>query len=171
MKIALVYKLNRVNHKTKICITKIMEDQTMLPSLRTRTSLPSLVEEYFNGDFLPRFFDVDNTNSVPAVNIVESKDEYRIDVAAPGLDKEDFRINIEKNVLTVSSEREEKHEENDEKTMRKEFSYSSFKRCFSLPETVNSEKIKATHKDGILQIVVPKREEAKEKPAREIKIS
>jgi len=157
--------------KQKICLTKILEDKTMLPSLRNRTSLPSLVEEYFNGDFLPRFFDVENYNSVPAVNIVESKHEYRIDVAAPGLNKEDFRINIEKNVLTVSSEKEEKREENDEKIMRKEFSYYSFKRCFSLPETVNADKIKANHKDGILQIVVPKREEAKEKPAREIKIS
>jgi len=143
----------------------------MLPSLRTRTSLPSLVEEYFNGDFLPRLFDVENYHSVPAVNIVESKDEYRIDVAAPGLDKEDFKIQVDKNVLTVSSEKEENHEENDEKVMRREFSYCSFRRSFSLPETVNADKIKANHKDGILQIVVPKREEAKEKPAREIKIS
>jgi HSP20 family protein len=143
----------------------------MLPSLRTRTSLPSLVEEYFNGDFLPRFFDIENCNSVPAVNIVESKDEYRIDVAAPGLNKEDFKIHIDKNVLTVSSEKEEKHEANDDKVMRKEFSYYSFKRCFSLPETINADMIKATQKDGILQIVVPKREEAKEKPAREVKIS
>ena len=143
----------------------------MLPSLRTRTSLPSFVEEYFNGDFLPRFFDVENYNSVPAVNIAESKDEYRIDVAAPGLNKEDFRIQIDKNVLTVSSEKEEKHEEKDEKIMRKEFSYYSFRRCFTLPETVNSDRIKASHKDGILEIVIPKREESKEKPAREIKIS
>lgn len=143
----------------------------MLPSLKTRTSLPSLVEEYFNGDFLPRFFDVENYNSVPAVNIVEGKDAFRIDVAAPGLNKEDFRINIEKNVLTISSEKEEKHEEKDEKVMRKEFSYYSFRRCFSLPETVNTDKVSASHKDGILQVVVPKREEAKEKPAREIKIS
>jgi HSP20 family protein len=148
-----------------------MEDKTMLPSLRTRTSLPNLVEEYFNGDFLPRFFDIGNYNSVPAVNIAENKDEYRIDVAAPGLDKEDFRINIDKNVLTVSSEKEEKHEEKDEKIMRKEFSYYSFKRCFSLPETVNADKIRANHKDGVLQVFVPKMEEAKEKPAREIKVS
>ncbi|MBN1416019.1 MAG: Hsp20/alpha crystallin family protein [Bacteroidales bacterium] len=143
----------------------------MLPSLRTRTGLPSLVEEYFNGDFLPRFFDAESYNSVPSVNIVEGKNEYRIDVAAPGLGKEDFRIQVDKNILTVSSEKEEKGEEKDEKVMRKEFSYYSFKRCFSLPDTVNSDKIKASHKDGILEIVIPKREEAKEKPAREIKIS
>jgi HSP20 family protein len=155
----------------KLCLTKILEDKAMLPSLRNRTSLPSLVEEYFNGDFLPRFFDVENYHSVPAVNIIESKDEYRIKVAAPGLKKEDFDIQIDKNVLTVSSEKEEKREEKEEKTVRKEFSYFSFKRCFSLPETVNSDKINATHQDGILEIVVPKREEAKEKPARNIRIS
>ena len=96
----------------------------------------------------------------------ESKDEYRIDVAAPGLNKEDFRINIDKNVLTVSSEKEEKREENDEKIMRKEFSYYSFKRCFSLPETVNGDKIRATHKDGILQIVCSQEGRSKRKTCK-----
>lgn len=143
----------------------------MLPSLRTRTSLPSLVEEFFNGDLFPKFFDMENKYSIPAVNIIEGKDEFRIEVAAPGLNKEDFKIQLDNNVMTVSSEKEEKHEENDEKVMRREFSYCSFRRSFSLPETVNADKIKANHKDGILQIVIPKREEAKEKPAREIKIS
>jgi len=110
-------------------------------------------------------------HSLPAVNIVESKEDYRIEVAAPGLNKDDFKINLENNVLTVSSEKEDKHEENDEKVMRREFSYSSFSRSFTLPQTVNSEKIKASHKDGILQVIIPKKDEAREKPSREIKIS
>jgi len=143
----------------------------MLPSLRTRSSWPSIVEEFINGDLFPRFFDLENRLSIPAVNIIENKDEYRIDVAAPGLDKEDFRINLENNVLTVSSERQTRNEEKDERVMRKEFSYSSFSRSFTLPVTVNAEKIKATHRDGILQVVIPKKEEAREKPAREIKVS
>jgi HSP20 family protein len=143
----------------------------MLPSLRTRTSWPSLVEEFFNGDLLPKFLDSENRYSLPAVNIIESKDDYRIEVAAPGLNKEDFKINLENNVLTVSSEKEEKQEQNEEKVMRKEFSYYSFSRSFTLPLTVNSEKIRATHKDGILQVVIPKKEEARDKPSREIKIS
>lgn len=143
----------------------------MLPSLRTRTSLPSLVEEFLNGDLFPKFFDLENRYSIPAVNIIEGKDEFRIEVAAPGLNKEDFRIQLDNNVMTVSSEKEEKSEQNEEKVMRREFNYCSFRRSFSLPETVNTEKIKANHKDGILQIVIPKREEAKEKPAREIKIA
>jgi HSP20 family protein len=107
---------------------------------------------------------------MPAVNISENKEEFRIDVAAPGLNKDDFKINLENNVLTISSEKEEKKEDNEERVMRREFSYSSFKRAFTLPMTVNSEKIKATHIDGILQIVIPKKDEAREKPAREIRI-
>jgi len=143
----------------------------MLPSLRTRTTWPNLVEESLNGDLFPRFIDTDTRYSLPAVNIVESKDDYRIEVAAPGLNKDDFKINLENNVLTVSSEKEEKHEDKDEKVMRKEFNYYSFCRSFTLPQTVNADKIKANHKDGILFISIPKRDEAKEKPAREIKIS
>jgi HSP20 family protein len=143
----------------------------MLPTLRTRTAWPSLVEEFFNGDLLPRIFDAETRQSLPAVNIIEGKEDYRIEVAAPGLNKEDFKISLENNVLTVSSEKEEKQEEKDEKVMRKEFSYYSFSRSFTMPMTVNSEKIRATHKDGILQVIIPKREEAKEKPSREIKIS
>jgi HSP20 family protein len=143
----------------------------MLPTLRTRNAWPSLVEEFFNNELFPRFFDAESQHSVPAVNIAESKEDYRIDVAAPGLNKDDFRINLENNVLTVSSEKEDKREDKDEKVMRKEFSYYSFSRSFTLPVTVNTEKIRATHKDGILQILIPKKEEAKEKPAREIKIS
>ncbi len=144
----------------------------MLPTLRTnRYSWPSLVEDFFNGDWFPAFFDAEKKYSIPAVNIVEGKEDYRIEVAAPGLSKDDFKVNLENNMLTISSEKEEKHEESDEKVMRREFNYSSFSRCFSLPQTVNSEKIKASHKDGVLTVVVPKRDEAKEKPAREIKIS
>jgi HSP20 family protein len=143
----------------------------MLPTLRTRTTWPGFVEEFFNGDLFPKFFDTESRQSLPAVNIVEGKDEYRIEVAAPGLNKEDFKISLENNVLTVSSEKEEKHEEKEERVMRREFSYYTFSRSFTLPLTVNSEKIKAVHKDGILNIIVPKKEESKEKPVREIKIS
>jgi len=143
----------------------------MLPTLRTRATWPSLVEEYFNGDLLPNFFDVETRYNMPAVNIVENKDDYRIDIAAPGLNKEDFKVNLENNVLTVSSEKEDNREEKDEKIMRREFSYASFERSFTLPMTVEADKIKATHKDGILQITIPKKEEAKQKPLRQIKVA
>jgi HSP20 family protein len=143
----------------------------MLPTLRTRTVWPGLVDELFNNDLFPKFFDPETRHTLPAVNITESKEDYRIEVAAPGLNKDDFKINLENNLLTVSSEKEEKSEEKEERIMRREFSYCSFSRSFTLPQTVNSEKIKATHKDGILQVIIPKKEEAKEKPLREIKIS
>jgi HSP20 family protein len=103
----------------------------MLPSLRTRNAWPNLVEEFFNGEMFPRFFDAENRQSLPAVNIIEGKEEYRIEVAAPGLNKEDFKVNLENNLLTVTSEKEEKQENKDDKVMRKEFNYYSFSR--SLP--------------------------------------
>jgi len=143
----------------------------MLPTLRTKSAWPNLVEEFFNGDLFPRFFDAENRQSLPAVNILESKDDYRIEVAAPGLHKEDFKVNLDNNVLTVSSEKEEKQESNENKVMRREFSYYSFSRSFTLPQTINTDKMMANHKDGILTITVPKKEEAKEKQARDIKIS
>jgi HSP20 family protein len=143
----------------------------MLPTLRTRNTWPGLVDELFNGEWFPRFIESEPRYTLPAVNIIEGSEDFRVEIAAPGLNKEDFRINLENNVLTVSSEKEEKKEEKDEKVMRREFHYGSFSRSFTLPQTVNSEKIRANHKDGILQVVIPKKEEAKEKPAREIRIS
>jgi HSP20 family protein len=108
---------------------------------------------------------------MPAVNIIESKDDFRIEVAAPGLDKADFRINIENHVLTISAEKEEKQEAKEEHFMRREFNYSTFSRSFTLPDSMDTEKINAKHKDGVLNVIIPKKEEAKEKPARTINIS
>src|SRR5512145_531719 len=112
----------------------------MLPLLRTKTAWPNLVEEFFNGDNFPRFFDNETRYTLPAVNIIEGKEDYKIEVAAPGLNKEDLKVNLENNLLTISSEKEEKQEEKDEKVMRREFSYCSFSRSFSLPQTVNADK-------------------------------
>ncbi len=140
-------------------------------ALRNLNTLPSLVEEFFNNDFPFVWRNNWVTATVPAVNIAENNDEYRIEVAAPGLSKDDFKVNVENDTLTISANKEDKKEEKTETYTRKEFSYTSFCRSFSLPDTVDSDKIKAEHKDGILTIHVPKREEAKPKPAREIKIS
>lgn len=143
----------------------------MIPMLRNTRFLPGFTDDFFGKDFLGDIFDSSKNRSIPEVNVLENKDEFRIEVAAPGLAKNDFKIDLNNNVLTISSEKEVKNEDENEKYIRREFSYSSFQRSFSLPETVDSEKIKATHKDGILSIVIPKRDEAKEKPKREIKIS
>jgi len=147
-----------------------MEDLAML-ALRNLNSLPNLVEEFFNHE-LPNSWNRNwATVSTPAVNIIEGKDEFRIEVAAPGLNKEDFKINLENDELTISANREVKKESNEENYTRREFSYSSFTRSFTLPDSVAGEKISAEQKEGILTIYVPKREEAKAKPAREILVS
>ena len=144
----------------------------MLPALRKKSTFPSLIDEFFGSDVFPGLFlDFDKRMVTPAVNIIENKDDYRIEVAAPGLNKADFRINIENNVLTISAEKEEKQEANEERFMRREFNYTSFSRSFTLPEIMDTEKISAKHKDGILNVMIPKKEEAKEKPARMINIS
>ena len=114
------------------------------------------------------------TNStLPAVNVKESDNEFCIDVAAPGMSKEDFQVNYENGSLTITSEKKAGHEEkNGERVTRKEFSYQAFQRSFNVPQNiVNADKIEAKYEDGILHIKLPKREEARPKPAKAIKIS
>ncbi|MCE7042194.1 Hsp20/alpha crystallin family protein [Dyadobacter sp. CY312] len=131
--------------------------------------------KHFNGFFGKDLFnELHNpafAGSVPAVNVVESTEGFKIEVAAPGLQKGDFKLNLEKNQLTISAQKEQKEEESEDKYTRREFKYSSFQRTFTLPNSVDGEKIAATYADGILTVALPKREEAKEKPAREIEIA
>lgn len=138
-------------------------------------AIPSLLNDLFTDDwFNSSLANWKSTGaSLPAVNVRESNDEFRIEVAAPGMKRDDFKVELENNVLTISSEREDKHEEKDnEGYTRREFSYQSFQRSFRLPETqVEGEKIAARYVDGILQITVPKKEEAKVKPAKQIAVS
>lgn len=114
----------------------------------------------------------DSNTSLPAVNVKETNDEYMIEVAAPGMTKDDFQISLHNNVLTVSSEKQDERNEEKENYTRREFSYQSFQRSFTVPENnVMSDKIEAAYSDGILKITLPKRDEVKPKPKREIKIS
>lgn len=110
--------------------------------------------------------------SVPSVNIQETEENFLVEVAAPGRSREDFQIELDNEILTISSEDKKENEvkENNGKYTRREFSYSSFKRSFSLPETIDSEKIAATYKNGVLEITLPKKEEAKAQPKRMIEI-
>lgn len=143
----------------------------MIPMLRRRNTLPSLVDEFLGDDLFSRLFNENENVTVPSVNVKEGKEEYTIDVAAPGLDRKDFKIDLNNNVLEISSEKEVKEKSDDDKIMRREFRYSSFKRSFTLPDTANTDKIKASYKDGILSISIPKKEEAKAKPIKQISIS
>jgi HSP20 family protein len=152
-----------------------MEDKAMLPTIvrRRNVAVPSFVDEFFNDSILPRFLDFNSgygSTSLPSVNVEETDKEYRIELAAPGLEKKDLKLSVNDGVLTISSEKKNENEENNDHYIRREFSYSSFSRSFTLPEGTNSESIIASHKNGVLNITIPK-EEVKEIPAKEIKIS
>lgn len=108
--------------------------------------------------------------NIPAVNITEQKDEYLVSLAAPGMKKEDFKIDVDGNMLTISSEKEENKEEKGKKFTRKEYNYSSFSRTFTLPEEINKEKIEAKYEDGVLKIALPRKEEAKKPAAKHIAV-
>jgi len=137
-----------------------------------RGYLPSAIEDFFDDDFFfPGMFNRQTGKNTPAVNVAETEKEYRVEVAAPGLEKKDFKVELDENVLTISSEKEEKREDKEENYTRREFSYTSFSRSFTLPEEVNKDKIKAEHKDGVLTIHIPKVTEAKSKLKKLIQIS
>lgn len=114
---------------------------------------------------------VNSQNQLPAVNIKENEDSFEILLAAPGLNKEDFSIEIDENILKISSEFKQNEEVKEEKFSRREFNFSSFKRAFTLPETVNEDKIEAAYVNGILKLSLPKKEEALPKEKRSIQIS
>jgi len=139
------------------------------------SAVPSLISRLLSNDWSD-WNDSDYSatrTSIPAVNISENDDEYQIEVAAPGMRKEDFKVKIENDTLTISSERKDENlDEQKGRYSRKEFSYQSFCRTFTLPENlVNSDKVHAKYVDGVLKLTLPKKEEAKPKPAREIKIA
>ncbi|CAG5009845.1 Spore protein SP21 [Dyadobacter sp. CECT 9275] len=139
--------------------------------VKTHFATPSYLNGFFGKDLLQEFNTPAFSGSVPAVNVVENKEGFKIELAAPGLQKTDFKLNLVKDQLTISAHKEQKEEENNERYTRREFKYSSFQRTFTLPNTVDGEKIVANYSDGVLSIVLPKREEAKEKPAREIEVA
>lgn len=138
---------------------------------RNAVPFPSIIDELFKPDWLGGIQNFSTT--LPAVNIKESDIDFAIELAAPGKSKEDFNIEIDHNVLTISSDEktEKEDKENGGKYTRREFSYTSFRRAFTLPDTVNSENINATYENGILHVALPKREEALPKPKRLIEIS
>ena len=133
-----------------------------------------LFDDFFNKDIynfgLSNFSETNTT--IPAVNIKETAENFEVEVAAPGMTKKDFKIELEGNILTISSQKTEEKENKEEKYFRKEFSYQSFYRTLNLQkEVVDVEKIKATYSDGVLRLLIPKKDEARQKPARLIQIS
>ena len=135
---------------------------------------PTFFDDFLNREIfnwgLTNFSDTNTT--IPAVNIKETKDSYEVEVAAPGMTKKDFSVQLEGNTLTISSEKTSRKEENDDvKYKSREFSYQSFSRTFTLQkDVVDTEKIQAKYEDGVLHLMIPKKEEAKQKEPRRIEI-
>ena len=142
----------------------------MKPVIRKPINDPILS---FFDDFLTNQLAKVETNQlvVPAVNIKENDKEVIIDVAAPGLSKKDFEISVENNTLTISAHKEEEKVEEGTNIVKKEFGYENFQRSFTLPEEIfDVENIKATYKNGVLEIVIPKKEE-EQKKVKKIQVS
>ena len=148
----------------------------------------SIIKRNNNGFFMPELFDdfisrnlfdwgssnfSNSGTTLPAVNIRETNENFEVEMAAPGMNKNDFNILLEGNTLTIGSEKSDEHEEKEgEKFSRREFRYQSFQRRFTLPkEVVDVDQINAKYENGILKLSIPKKEEAKQKPPRMINIS
>jgi HSP20 family protein len=141
----------------------------MLPTITRRSFRPFYLSNIFDDTFFPVLHS--STNSVPAVNIREDEKNYNLELAVPGIDKKDLKIDLNEDVLTISSEVKQENEEEKNGYKRKEFSYSSFARTFYIPENIDRDKIEASYKDGILNVSLPKQETEKSKLARQVNIS
>ena len=141
------------------------------PTLGNFPAWTSFIDGLFN-DELSNMENVDFNKGItsPKVNIKESVDGYTLEMAVPGFKKSDFVIDLENDHLSISTEVKTEEEQTKDNYTRKEYGYASFKRTFILPDTVEEDKIEATYTDGILSLNIPKREEAKPKPARKITI-
>jgi HSP20 family protein len=140
---------------------------------KTGSRIPALFDDLFkpwnewfdNGGSL-----LNRTLSVPPVNITETEKDYQVSLAVPGMKKEDFKIDIEANILTISAEQEENIEEKEKRFTRKEYSYTSFSRSFTLPEEVNKENIQAKYDNGVLSLSLPLKDEANKHAATRITV-
>jgi HSP20 family protein len=149
-----------------------MEDLVM-SLVKFSNQFPTLFDRFFDNDLFDwsnKNFSLTNT-TLPAVNIMEDDNSYQVEMAAPSLNKDDFKIELNNDVLTISSEKKTENETKEgQRYTRKEFSYQSFSRSFTLPDSVDSDKIKAKYENGILKVTIPKREDAKPRPVKQISI-
>lgn len=146
---------------------------TLVKSNKNGNFFPTLLSDFFDNDkfFSNRWLEKEFAQSLPSVNVKENSNEFNVELAVPGFKKNDFKISVDENTLTISAEKQEEKNEEKERFTRKEFSYNSFSRSFTLPQTVNAGKIDAKYNDGILKLNIPKKEEAKTLPKKEIKVA
>ena len=147
--------------------------------VRNKSLLPSVSDFFDTGKFFsPSIFDFDGdlldrdgAQLVPEANIIENEKDFRIDIAAPGLEKKDFNVAVQDGMLTVSAEKKEEKKEDRKNFRRREFSYNSFSRSFTLPDNLLADKIDAKYENGVLRLTLPKKEVTISKPKNEIKVS
>ncbi len=139
----------------------------MMPIRRNETSnwMPSIFSDFFDNDWM--FNRMKSTS--PAVNVIENENDYKIEVAAPGMTKEDFHVQLnDDNQLVISMEKKNENTDNDKKYLRREFSYSKFQQALVLPEDVEKEQISASVNDGVLTISLPKKQQEERKQENRI---
>jgi HSP20 family protein len=134
-------------------------------------TLSNFFDDFFTRDLFNWPSSSSTGTSIPKVNIYETDSEFHVEMAAPGMTKDDFKVELDNNMLTISSQKETETEDEKKNYQRREYSYQSFVRTFHLPDSAEAEKINAKYLDGVLNLVIPKKEEAKRKPAKTIKIS
>lgn len=145
-----------------------MEEKSMLPIMHRNQWLPEVFNDFFNTDFMPKV-----NATAPAINVMESDKDYQVELAAPGLKKEDFSVNIndDGNLVIKMEKKEEKKEENKATHyLRREFSFSKYEQTLILPDDVEKEEIRAKMENGVLTIDLPKIVVSQKKPAREITV-
>ncbi len=135
-----------------------------------RNYVPAYWDDFFNDRFFNQLSTNGSRQHIPAVNVIEDEKAFRIEVAVPGLTRKDFHLELEDDVLTISTEKKEGKNEQKTQYLRREFNYQSFKRSFQLPETVDQDSIQASHESGILTVNLPKREEVVEKAPKQIEV-
>jgi len=135
-----------------------------------RPYVPAYWDDFFNDSFFNKLNSTSSNGSRPAVNVSEDDKGYTIEVAAPGIARDDFNLELENDVLTISTEQKEGKEKQEQNFLRREFNYQTFKRSFQLPETIDQEQIKANHEAGILILSLPKKEEEVQKAPRQIEV-
>ena len=132
--------------------------------------VPDYWDNFFNDSFFNQLNSTTHKGNSPAVNVSEDDKSYTIEVAAPGIARKAFNLEIENDLLTISTEKKESKSEQKQNFLRREFNYQTFKRSFQLPETIDQEQIRATHDAGILTLTLPKKEEVVQKAPRQIEV-
>lgn len=141
----------------------------MIPVIRTYHRVPNIIDELMGIDTHGGRTENYACKCKPAVNVIEHENAFQIDVAAPGFERNELKVTIDKNLLTISSVPDEKKAEGKEKFLKREFASSSFTRSFELPNNVEADKIEASHKNGVLSINIPKKAKV-EIPVQEIEV-